>query len=268
MLRPADVSLRQLLRPGVLGPAASAYARDRIGRRRYRRLSEEQLRASRRSDTVFVFGSGRSLLDIGPADWERIAAHDTFSLREFPRQRFVRADYHMTGEIDFIDEYARRIRQNPRYDDTIFLVQGGWRALGGNRLVGQGLLRPGARLFRFHRTSRGAYAPPSRRFADGVVHGFNSIISATNLAVLVGWRRIVLTGVDLYNKEYFWLDAGETRSYEQPGITAQSLFTSAEATIDMLSRWHDLLAPEGIELRVYNPRSLLAEHLGVFTWAD
>jgi hypothetical protein len=265
-LRPTDVPLRALLRPSVLAPAGRAYALGLLGRRAYRSLSADELRASRRSDTVFVFGSGRSLVDITPDEWARIAEHDTFSLREFPRQQFVRADYHMTGEVDFLDEYAQRIRDNPRYADTVFLVQGGWRGSHGNELIGRRLLLPGASVFRFRRTSRARYSPPSRRFDDGIVHGFNSIISATNLAILIGWRRIVLTGVDLYNKEYFWLPPGETRTYEQPEITAESLFTSAHATIDLLRRWHDLLEPEGTELRVYNPRSLLAEHLGVFSW--
>lgn len=265
-LRPADIPLRELVRPQVIRSCGTAWALDRVGRRRYRTLSEAELEATRRSDTVFVFGSGRSLLELGAEEWERIGGHDTLSLREFPRQRFVRAGYHMTGEVDFLDEYARRLRENPFYADTVFLVQEGWRATMANRLVGERLLRPGARVFRFRRTSRGVYAPPSRSFSDGVVHGFNSIVSATNLAILIGWRRIVLTGVDLYNKEYFWLDEGETRAYEKDGVSAERAFPSAGATVEMLRRWHDLLEPEGIRLRAYNPRSLLAEPLGVFSW--
>jgi hypothetical protein len=267
-LRSAAYSIRWAADPPATRRRGRAYLQNAIGRRRYRVLSEAELLATRTSDTAFVFGSGRSLVDISPEEWERIAACNTVSLREFPRQRFVRADYHMTGEVDDLDSYARRIRENPLYRDTIFLVQGGWFAESGNALVGRALLPPGSRIFRYSRTSRGLYSPPSRTFQEGFVHGYNSIVSATNFAILMGWRRIVLAGVDLYNKEYFWLPKGETRAYEKPGIVASSLFTSHELTIEMLGRWRRELEPEGIQLLVYDPRSLLARELPVLSWDE
>jgi hypothetical protein len=255
------------LRPRYLFRHAYLYALDRAGRRHYRLLSEDELLATRTSNTAFVFGSGRSLVEIGAEEWERIAECNTISLREFPRQRWVRADYHITGEIDFIEEYARRLGDNPLYTKTVFVVQGGFRAERGNELIGRGLLPNGARVFRFRRSSRGVVAPPSRRFADGLVHGFNSIFDATNLAVVLGFRRIVLAGVDLYNKEYFWLPPGETRAYENPDVQgADRPFGGAEGTVELLGMWHDVLAAGGVELSVYNPRSLAAARLPVFSW--
>lgn len=244
------------------------YALDRLGRREYRLLTEGELLATRASDTAFVFGSGRSLVDIGATEWERIARCGTISLREFPRQRWVRADYHVTGEVDFLEEYAERLRENPLYAETVFVVQGGWRAERGNELVGRRLLPAGARLFRFRRIARGVVSPPSRSLRRGLVHGFNSIFDATNLAVLLGFRRIVLAGVDLYNKEYFWLEPGRGRTYEKPGVTPDQPFGASARIVDMMGLWRDLLAERGIELFVYNPRSLLAQRLPIFAWDD
>jgi hypothetical protein len=255
------------LRPGYVGRLLGLYGRDRLGRRRYRLLDEEELLATRSSDTAFVFGSGRSLLEIGEAEWESISACNTISLREFPRQRWVRADYHLTSEVDHLDEYAHRLRENPHYRDTVFAVQEGLRAERGNELIGRGLLAEGARVFRFRRVSRGRYAPPSRS-PRMLVHGYNSIIDATNLAVALGFERIVLAGADYYNKEYFWLEPGETRAYEKAGVAAGRPFTGHQAIVAMLGDWHDLLAPEGIELSVYNPRSLLASRLPVFRFGE
>ena len=241
---------------------------DRVGRRRYSMLSERMLLDSRTSDTAFVFGSGRSLLELGADEWERIEGYNTISLREFPRQRWVHADYHLTSEVDFPDEYAHRICDNPLYRETIFVVQGGWRAERGNEIVGRGLLPAGARMFRFRRTSRGIDAPPSERLDRGLVHGYNSIFDGTNLAILLGFRHIVLAGVDLYNKEYFWLAPSETRSYEKVGVTAERPFGGADRIVRMLGDWHDLLLRRGVVLSVYNPRSLLAGRLPVFAWSD
>jgi hypothetical protein len=254
--------LNWLGHPGYGARLTRLWLRDRIGRRRYRSLSADELRATRTSDTAFVFGSGRSLLEIEPSEWRSIARCNTISLREFPRQHWVRADYHVTSEVDFLDEYATRLRENPLYADTVFVVQDGFRAERGNALIGRGLLRPGARVFRFRRTHRGEYASPSRRL-DRLVHGTNSIFDATNLAIALGFRRIVLAGADYYNKEYFWLEESETRAYEKPGVVATQPWDAADAIVSMLGRWRRELEQEGVELLVWNPRSLLARELPV-----
>src|SRR5579864_4865841 len=46
-------------------------------RRAYAFLDEEELRASRRSDTVFIFGSGSSLNEIPDLEWRQFERHDT-----------------------------------------------------------------------------------------------------------------------------------------------------------------------------------------------
>jgi hypothetical protein len=253
-------------RPRHVATLAAAWLRDRRGRRAYRLLSEDELRAARRSDTAFVFGSGRSLVDISSDEWKRIAEHDTISLREYPRQSWVRADYHLTGEVDRLDEYAQRLRDNPLYADTIFVVLGGFVAHMGNELVGRQLLPAGARVFRFRRRARWRYAPPSRTPRE-LVHGANSIFDAVNLAYALGYRRIVVAGADYYNKEYFWLEPGESRPYE-PGVDATAPWPQADQVVEMMGRWGEIMRAEGVELLVYNPRSRLAALLPVFTWND
>ena len=222
-----------------------------------------ELLATRTSDTAFVFGSGRSLLEITPDEWDAIARCNTISLREFPRQRWVRADYHVTSEVDELEPYARRIRENPLYRQTVFVVQGGFMAERGNELVGGKLLPLGARLFRYRRRARGRYAPPSRT-PRRLVHGPNSIFDATNLAVALGFRRIVLAGADYYNKEYFWLAPGEKRSYDHEAVDVAREWGATPLILAMMSGWRKELEPEGIELSVWNPRSSLSEVLPVF----
>jgi hypothetical protein len=254
------------LRPRHVLKLAAAWLRDRRGRRAYRTLSEAELRATRRSDTAFVFGSGRSLVEITPDEWERIAQYDTISLREFPRQRWVRVDYHLTGEVDVLDEYAQRLRENPLYAETVFAVMGGFVAHMGNELIGRRLLPPGARVFRFRRRSRWRYARPSRTPRE-LVHGSNSIFDAVNFAYALGYQRIVVAGADYYNKEYFWLEPGEARPYE-PGVDAAAPWPQAEQVVEMMGRWREEMNAEGIELQVYNPRSRLGERLPIFVWDD
>ena len=252
------------LKPRRAARLAHLYALDRLARRRYRSLSAAELRATRSSDTAFVFGSGRSLVEITDDEWARIERCNTISLREFPRQDWVRADYHVSSEVDHLEEYAARIRENARYAQTVFVVQEGFQAERGNELVGRRLLPEEARVFRFRRRARGVSAPPSPSLERGLTHGYSSIFDATNLAILLGFTRIVLVGVDLYNKEYFWLSPGETRTYEKPGEQATRAFAAAGPIVEMLGDWHDLLSRRGVELSVYDGRSLAASRLPVF----
>jgi hypothetical protein len=262
-----DFRLRaEAWRPGHLAECAKWWALDRRGRRSYEVLSERELGATRRSDTVFVFGSGKSLLDISPEEWARIGEHDTFGFNQFHEQRWVRVDYHLIAEVIDPDAYARSIRENERYADTVFCVAAGFLAHRGNELVGRRRLPERARLFRFRRVALPRYGPPSASFRKGVVHFANTTVSSTNFAALAGWKRIVLVGVDLYDKEYFWLPPGGIVAGEQPGRTADMRFPNADRTVDTFRRWRPLLERRGVELSVYNPRSLLAGALDVFAW--
>jgi hypothetical protein len=239
---------------------------DRRNRRLYPELAEQELRAARRSQTVFVLGSGRSLVEIEPAEWERIARHDTVGFSHTHRQQWVRIDYHLVAEVGAVVEAAASMRGNPCYADTIVGLMDGWVAEAANAFVAGRLLGPGTRVFRWRRVGRGRVIPPSRSLRDGLVHGSNSILDMVNFAIVLGWKRIVIAGVDLYNKEYFWLPTETTRPDEKPEFTAASRWPQADEIVRMLGLWRSLLEPEGIELLVYNPRSLLAESLPVFAW--
>jgi hypothetical protein len=246
------------------------------GRRAYHMLSEEELRATRRSETVFIFGSGSSLNDLGPADWENIAQYDTMGFNWWVHQQFVRTDYHLIRGIPDTDldprvwrpqleEYFRLLRDNSRFGQTVFLIHSGFRAINGNRAIGYGYLPRSNPVFPWRTSMRIGH--PSRSFDEGLVHGQSTIQECINAAYLVGWGRIVLVGVDLYDRRYFWLRPDETRSIdERRGATAvQQHVQAAMGIVQTLAEWHEWLRAEGVTLEVHNPRSLLAGALPVYS---
>jgi hypothetical protein len=258
---------------------ATPWLRNLLRVRREVVLDEAALRGTRRSDTVFVFGSGYSLNELTAAEWEHIAAHDTIGFNYFSRQRFVRTDYHIVGEIATsgsvdrslwmpgIEEYARFIADNPFYTNTIVGVQTGWTAYQSNRLLTSGSLNRGTRFFHYKRIARGVFRPPSRSLSDGLVHGAGSLVGCVNFAYVMGWRRIVIAGVDLYDNRYFWLpyDEGRPEMTEYHGLDHTTQHPTAETLVPYLGRWRDILEREGVSLSVYNPRSLLARVLPVYS---
>jgi hypothetical protein len=245
-------------------------------RRHYELLDEGALRERRRSDTVFVFGSGASLNEISESEWDAMAKHDTFGFNWFVQQQFVRCDFHLIRGIpdtDFdrrvwkpqLEQYFSLIRSNPRFDRTVFCIQTGFRATNGNRAMGLRLLPEGRAVFLWRTNTRRREL--GRTFADGLTHAHSTLTEAVNLAVLAGWRRIVLVGVDLYDRNYFWLDPGQTRSVDtRRSATADDPHVqAATGLIDQLGAWAAELASAGVRLEVYNPRSLLARALPVHT---
>jgi hypothetical protein len=264
--------------PPVLRRQARAWLQNATAAGHYRTLSSSEIVATRQSDTVFVFGSGSSINDISTDEWERFARHDTLSFNWFPYQTWVRIDYHLIREVATDDsredvwrpmllEYAELIRTNPHYSDTIFLVQKGWRAVNGNRLIGLRLLREGARVFRFTNRARHHYEPLSESFERGLVHSAMTLGDCVNFAYLMGWRSIVLVGVDMYDHRYFWLEPDEEReNIDLPGrgLTVDDPFAAAESVIATFASWREICAAHGVALSVYNPRSLLSRVLPVY----
>ncbi len=256
------------------------WIKDKLAMRYYRRLSEADLKKRRRSDTVFIFGSGYSLHDISISEWRQIEKYDTMSFNWFIRQNFVRVDFHLIREIYYDDfdrvgwksaltEYGRLIEQNILFQDTVFIVQGEYRALNGNRMIALKLLPRGAAVYRFFNKSRSVYETPTKSLSKGLVHGAGTLISMVNLAYCLGWKNIVLVGVDLYDRRYFWLGKDETRINDKiRQASHEQKHNTADRIISFLGQWGKLMEAEGVRLSVFNPKSLLTEVLPVFDWQD
>lgn len=249
---------------------------NRAGEKAYDLVDEKALRARKKSDTVFILGSGYSINDIPAAEWERFKEHDTISFNWFIHQDLIPVDYHLVREIapndldqkvwrPKIQEYGDLIKKNRHYAKTIFLVQGGWPATNGNRLVGHRLLPDGAKVFRFHNVSRGVIRPPTQSFAEGLAHSAGTLADCVNFASIMGWTRIVLVGVDLYDRRYFWLDRDEAALVDRlRNARPDQPHNMATSTLECLDQWNKILRARGIEMMVYNPRSLLSRVLPIF----
>lgn len=263
---------------------------DRLAGRGYVPLDATGIRAKRRGSRVFVFGSGYSLNEISSDQWRHIECYEVVGFNAFVRQNWVRTDFHLIrgwGEgagIEFdwrraCGELGGLISGNPRYRDTILVVQGDVSAEVGNRMLGDGFIEPYREVFRY-RTRRDIDLPTAR-LEDGLVHGNGTLCDAVNFAAGMGWTEIVLVGVDLYDTRYFFLPpdrtlntdyrTGEVRvseisdrgqRYDQP----HSTFTNG--AVALFGRWTNTLTDRGIRLSVWNPRSLLRDVMPIYTPED
>jgi hypothetical protein len=252
----------------------------------YRTLSSRALRALRKSERVFVFGSGYSLNEISAREWAEICRHDTIGFNAFVQQHWVPVGFHLVrgwGEganIAYnwrkeIGELARLIKGNPLYSKTVFLMQDEHFGQASRVLLAEKMLPEGTQVGCYWTAAAGAL--PTRRIEEGLRHLSGTLSDAVNLAFCLGWREIVLVGVDLYDTRYFWLKPDETfctdyrtgerhvaavsdrgQRFDQPHSTA------CNGVVEEMRVWGDFMRSQGVVLSVYNPRSLLAEVLPVY----
>ena len=253
----------------------------------YVRLSPAQARAHRRSDTVFIFGSGYSLNDLGPDEWRHFAEHDVFGFAGFVYQQWVRVDFNLLRSWDptlaAIHRWPTSTRHfadlhcsNPRFRDAVLIVQNEHSGIFGNTLVGLRMLPRGSRLLGYW-TARRLRDDPTERWRDGITHGQGALVNAVNVAYLLGWKNIVLVGVDLYDNRYFWGPPDASIQFGDDGRLNATMptqdhgarwdephLTARRGVVELLGRWRDRFARDGVRLSVYNPRSLLTHTLPVY----
>jgi hypothetical protein len=248
---------------------------------RYSWLSENELKARKKSDTLFIFGCGYSLNSIPKSEWERISAHDTIGFNWFNHQSFVRCDFFFIREItSFVHEYRSPfgyIRKMKKYSnlfkksvfkDTAFILQREWRAVSSKYFAGLGFLSDRAPVFPYKSVARGQLKEPTAAFSDGLVHGPCTLAELVNFATLMGYKKIVLTGVDLYDQRYFWLPQDKTRpELEERKIAATDVYPGIRWTVDYFKFIKPYLDRKGISVFVYNPKSLLGEIFPTFSWS-
>jgi len=281
--RPAESAHLALLKPFLWAKVAR-------GRSRYRIVAPSDARAARRSDTVFVFGSGYSLNDVTAETWAHFAEHDTFGFSGFVFQRWIRTDFHLIRGWDyggpgssrrwFVSHraYADEIRVNAHYANTIFIVQDEYSAVAGRTIVGYRLLHEGASVLPY-RTALKTRALPSEAFAEGLCHANGTLSDVVNAAYLFGWRHIVLVGVDLYDSRYFWGPPDATLVFDDRGRMVPSERairghawnerhnTAANGVVELMRTWREWLAVRGVQLSVHDRRSLLANVLPLYAGA-
>jgi hypothetical protein len=232
-----------------------------------------------KSGTLFIFGTGRSVLELGPSQWEIVKACDSFAMNQFCLHDFVTDIYsfeyifhipeHRKLWIDAIARRAKEGRLSP------WVVTGD---LTLDKLAGtvaemrepviehlQGRLKRVGLLLASVRTP--ASLPLLRMLgrllpSDTYIHVRGSAAVALDWGLRTGFRRIVFCGVDLDGRGHFFEPAG-------PGSGGATHLTNVSmfGLIPMAEYLRATAAahPE-VDMRTTSPSSRLAEFLPVLEW--
>ena len=235
----------------------------------------DSIKIKKKSNTIFIFGSGWSINEITRKNWSQMSKHNTLSFNWFIYQSFINIDFHLIrGTFYHVKKwddalkvnqlYSDIISSNKFYSDTNFFIQEGKTALAGNMILGEKMLPHKYNISRFKTKSRVIHENPSENFYDGLVHGASTLVDTINLAILGGWKKIVLVGVDLYDTSYFWLKKNNIGHYTRNDNPKKIHSTAQNGVIEHITKWNEILKKQKKEIFVYNKYSLLAKNIKVF----
>lgn len=236
----------------------------------YNKLSQRR----RKSDTVFILGSGASVKDISSSQWNKISEHDTIAFNWFVYQNFLPIDYYIIKgiadrDIDRnifmpqLNEFSRLIFENKElYKNTLFLLQDGLSASNTNRLLYNRMLPQFSHITRYISDVDNSLLSTSLPIlsAKGSV-----LFSAINFALLLEYKNIVLVGVDLYNRDYFWLKDNEVRTIDLlRDATKEEKHFTTNKIIELLEPIIKDYSNKNVKFYTYNEKSLLRNIMEVY----
>lgn len=183
------------------------------------RVTAEYFRRDRKSDTVFILGTGQSINRISEAKWRAIRSSDSIGFNWFLLHEHAPKWLHYEPwpqhEEEFIRYYIDRVRDGYRARLILNATH------PPRKVATHDLLRSVSYLqtypVRFSDTGRRMVertiqvlgtlsAARWLPFEDVFVHQAGSLGLLVHMAINAGYRRIVLCGIDLNNSQYFYDD--------------------------------------------------------------
>lgn len=238
------------------------------------------LRSIKKSDTAFILGSGASILKI--TNWSLINDNDSFGFNFFCVNEFIPDFYFIEPSRDEAANscYLKIINSKPEYFNktTLFI-----RKRKYNKPITKLLNRHQIkyRIFKntsLHTDSKNELYQIITKYHDSYMNNFfhpsQGVASAERivmLAIRMGYKKIILCGVDLNNTKYFYEDP-EYNSLRDNGLVPDSRQQGkVHKTNDKQSCFGRLTVSEVLEvygkffqkmggqIYVENPESALAE---------
>lgn len=250
-------------------------------------IEVEMIKKGIDKDTIFILGSGYSINDITKEEWKKMeVVGDTLSFNYFFLGEFISITYHICGEITTnygilfmmnkrkkaIKSYYNKIFRNLYYKNTTFFLRyridhslvpiAMWALLHFKAFKNKQVC-----LYGINRYINKILNPSDD--INAISHHSATLFDAINIAYLLGYKKIVLVGVDLYDQRYFWLKENETsEEHLKEGSSCNDVHGTADIVLRAMSIWKEYLEKKGIALYIYNPHSLLNDILPLYKFDE
>ncbi len=249
----------------------------------YELLSLDEVRERKRSDTLFILGSGPSIRRVRPDQWEYVGQHESFGIN-FSLLLDIVPTYHVVedGKVAWHRELTKRVLAPRRQglSPTIWFISNRHRRRLIHPRYTPELFPDPARVCVFQLPER-LLLERDRPFTaedfEKSVRYRGTMSLVLYLAMQLGYKRIVLLGVDLHTPRHFFEDMEEMRAYVENVsrdqldetlpfpvmIPKEGTFRPLDEYLYALNELH--LSRKGIELYVGNQDSMLCPRIPYFS---
>jgi len=229
-----------------------------------------------KKDTVFIMGSGYSINDISSIEWKNMKKRgDIFSFNHFYKGKFIPINYHIVREMGrytsvFFNKkiflsYTNQLFNNPFFKNTIYFVKYDHRASATIWSVFFLKLYRCRNIYFYRNNMDKKYLQKPSENMNEISHCNATLFDAINIAYLLGYKNIVLVGIELYDRRYFWLRQNKTRVIDlNRGKTYKDLHNTTNYVLRIIPEWKNIFDEKGVKLFNYNPKSLLKNILPLY----
>ena len=256
----------------------------------YRIENELDIKKQLTSKTIFIFGAGSSICDLNKRQLKKISNFHTMGCNFFVIQDFIRLDFQVfremgksskpenqgkiTFDFNLVSKLSEILKKNRKLQNTIFFLQAGYGAWGPNILRGLRVFKKSSKIFLYSNTRNFSSIKTSINLNDPIYHGSSTITDCIHLAYLLGFKKIILCGVDLNNRRYFW-NQKKLTFYHLNGVTSDGgeysgdnnqseSHRSKDSLVRDLKKWNKDLKKQNIKLYTLSAKSALSEFLPTF----
>jgi hypothetical protein len=191
-----------------------------------RKIDYTTLKSHKQSDTIFVLGSGASINQITEEQWKHIDSHDSIGLNRWPAHEFVPTYYVSELSTDRSESYKKQYwnlfnDKKSEYENTPFILKNP--STKYNSLETKDLPEwirkkvilscdSGFTAMKYINREKNRQIVTymhekdyfDQRNVDFLYRMRGSISYLIHLAVVLGYKKIVLCGVDMVNSKYFF----------------------------------------------------------------
>ncbi|MEK7269396.1 MAG: hypothetical protein AAB215_00480 [Planctomycetota bacterium] len=251
----------------------------------YEILTFEEVRRRRTSETLFLIGSGPSVLRVSDEQWKYVDRHDSFGINfSFLLEHIL--TYHIMEDPKPRDAWLRKLLvdvlapRRERLRDTVWFISDRQPRRGIHPRYTPELfpLRPRVLIYRFPgRLLLDCDRPFRAEDFERSVRYRGTMSVALHFAISLGYRRIVLLGVDLHTPRHFFEGMEEMQAYVRNVSPDQlddtrpfpvmiprvGMFRPLDEYLYALNELH--FSRKGIELYVGNRDNVLCPRIPYFS---
>ena len=113
---------------------------------------------------------------------------------------------------------------------------------------------------------------PLGSLETGLIHKKGTLTDAISFGYFMGYKKIILVGVDLYDRRYFYttenktsIALGENVDIDNFGKTAGDNHQTVDnGIVNLVRKWKFYLNKNNVQLLIYNKKSLLSKVLKIY----